>query len=187
MQEENSRNIELRKNVDNLMSTLYDYLVRTREIIRGLAIQSSRDENSIRQMRKKCDVLYPAYLQYRELEEAINEKRERVRMVNSILLNVPQVVKEGDAFAAPRRRSLEEETNSDPVEIGDISEFSLWKIIREILRLVPKMQIVVLENNLKNLGISVSRAAIESALETHKTEFKITRQGRKKFVALKGV
>jgi hypothetical protein len=62
----------------------------------------------------------------------------------------------------------------------------LWKLIREIVRQVPEIQVIDLENSLKQLRINPSRAAIESALETHRKEFRIVKRGREKFVSLKG-
>jgi hypothetical protein len=57
--------------------------------------------------------------------------------------------------------------------------------MREIVRQVPQIQVVELDILLRRLNWKVSRAAIESALETHKEAFRIIRKGRQKFVALK--
>jgi len=62
---------------------------------------------------------------------------------------------------------------------------NLWMAMREIVRQVPQIQVVELELLLRRLNRKVSRAAIESALETHKDVFHISRKGRQKFVALK--
>jgi hypothetical protein len=67
----------------------------------------------------------------------------------------------------------------------DVSRFALWKVIREIARQTSGIRIVELERALKAFGIESSRQAIESAIATHKKEFRITRQGREKYVALR--
>lgn len=161
--------------------------MRLRELVRGLGIQSGRDDAELRKMIQERDRLYPAYLRYRELEEIISQKNERLSITFSLMLNAPILkAKEGDAFAFKRSRIVEEESEALLPGFKELSDFPLWKVIREIVRQTPEMQIISLEHTLKTFGVTVSRAAIESALETHKDEFNITWQGRKKFVALKG-
>ena len=61
----------------------------------------------------------------------------------------------------------------------------LWRAIARIVKYVPWVQIVDLEEILREMDIYVSRAAIESALTVHKKVFRIRRIERAKFVALK--
>ncbi len=188
MQGIKSRKFDSSNRLDCLESILYDWFMRLRELVRGLAIQSGRDDAELRKLIQERGKVYPAYLRYRELEEIISQKNERLSITSSLMLNAPVLkTKEGDAFAAFKRsRIVEEESESLLPEFKELSDFPLWKVIREIVRQTPEMQIISLEHTLKTFGVLVSRAAIESALETHKDEFNITRQGRKKFVALKG-
>jgi hypothetical protein len=73
------------------------------------------------------------------------------------------------------------------VEIGQSApqKQNLWIAMREIVRQLPQIQVVELEMLLRRLNWKVSRAAIESALETHKDAFRVIRKRRQKFVALK--
>lgn len=61
----------------------------------------------------------------------------------------------------------------------------LWRAMVRIVKHVPWIQIVDLEEVLRELDFCVSRAAIESALIVHKKVFRIRRIERAKFVALK--
>src|SRR5260370_13713527 len=61
----------------------------------------------------------------------------------------------------------------------------LWRVLVHIVRAMPWIRIVDLEGLLDEMEISVSRAAIESALEVHKKTFRIKRIQRAKFVALR--
>ncbi len=175
-----------RESLDNLESVLYDFLVRLRDVIRGLGIQAGRDEADLRKMTQEREKLYSNYLRFRELEEGIGQKSERLSLLCALMLNAPQTVKEGNAFDLKRSHRVDEDSESPLVDLKAVSDFPLWRIIREIVRQTPEMQVISLEHTLKALSINVSRAAIESALETHNNVFDITWQGRKKFVALKG-
>ena len=68
----------------------------------------------------------------------------------------------------------------------DVSRFPLWKIIREIIRQVTEIRVYELEAHLRGFGVKTTRSAIESALLTHRKEFRIEKRGREKFVSLKG-
>ena len=61
----------------------------------------------------------------------------------------------------------------------------LWKAIFAIVEVKPSIQVVELHHALESFGHRTSRSAIESALETHKDDFEIKRDGRRKYVSLK--
>jgi len=73
-----------------------------------------------------------------------------------------------------------------PLPVDKLREkLPLWRAMVRIVKHVPWIQIVDLEEVLKEMEIYVSRAAIESALTVHKKVFRIRRIDRAKFVALR--
>jgi hypothetical protein len=124
------------------------------------------------------------------LDDIAQPKQERLDIVAAMLLdgvkqterirkNAPGII-EDDEF---------DERDCVPIPVSaeriDLSQYPLWKIIREIVRHSGEIRVVKLENALKDFSIKTRRQSIESALAVHKREFRITRRGREKFVALK--
>ena len=70
--------------------------------------------------------------------------------------------------------------------LSGVEDVPLWKLMREILRQVPEMQVVDLEHMLHVIGVKTNRPSVDSALETHKETFTVRKRGRDKFISLKG-
>ena len=92
-----------------------------------------------------------------------------------------------DAYAGPDQDFSQnsEDLAIDPSEL-ELSRFSLWRVVREIVRQTAGIRAYELEAHLKQFGLKkATRPAIGSALLTHSTEFRITKRGREKYVSLK--
>jgi hypothetical protein len=118
------------------------------------------------------------------------EAKERsVKIGFALLFNVPtKIDSEADAYVNPKY--AEEMREAAGVALNhedlDLSNVSLWRVIREVVRQTTEIRVFELEAHLKAFGLKASRPAIESALATHAKEFRIVKRGREKFVSLKG-
>jgi hypothetical protein len=178
-----------RINLTSLESSLYKKrMARFQDILDGLHRQAESDAKDIHAMNDHMNALRPAYQKYRELSEQIKLKDERVRISAGLVANSEQGDAEDDF---KRDMELTRICESAGIAIGEVLnleiwKFPLWKIIREIVRQTPEMQVIEIETALRELGTKPTRQAIESALETHRKEFRIVKRGRDKFVSLKG-
>ncbi len=178
-----------RNNLTNLDSTLHNIRVaRFMDIVDGLTRQVKTDAQEIHSMNNKMNELRTAYQKYRELAEQIKAKDERTRIAVGLISAVHHDDPAEDYDRDEKLAKLCEDAGIPVTEIlqAEAWKAPLWKIVREIVRQTPEIQIVELENALRELGVKTSRQAIESAIETHRKEFKIVKRGRDKFISLKG-
>jgi hypothetical protein len=164
-------------------------VARLKDIVVGLNRQTSRKCAAIRNATDEMGELLEPYQRYRELSEWVKPEQESARIGLALLLNLPTRID-------PKVDAI------NPVELGDfdkpkmllavseadldLTTYSLWRIIREIVRQTTEIRVYELEAHLKAFGIKTNRTAIESALATHAREFRITKRGREKYVSLKG-
>ena len=163
-------------------------MARLKDIVRGLGEQTTKRHSELQASTDELNKLREAARQFKELEAIAKEKQESLIIGVTLLLNVPQKVNpEANAYA---EHLLEDDLKNDmyfsyPVETMNLDDIPLWKIIREILRQTSEMRVYELENHLASFSVKASRSAIESALATHKKEFRIEKHNREKFVSLK--
>src|ERR1700683_209201 len=161
---------------------------RFKDIALGICQQTSRKCKELAKDREEMNSLREPYQRYRELSAAAESKERSIKIGFALMLNAPDGSK-SEAYAAAKDRVFELFSDTElPLDVSDIelSEISLWRIIREVVRQTVEIRVFELEEHLKAFGVKASRPAIESALATHPKEFKITKRGREKFVSLKG-
>jgi hypothetical protein len=162
-------------------------MARLKDIVSGLAEQTARKSTEWTRDLEEMNTLRASWQRYRELSKQVESKERAVKIGYALLFNAPTKVNlKGDAYSTPDRefeRSAEHlALNTDDLDLGD---FPLWRIIREIVRQTMEIRVFELEEHLKAFGLTASRPAIESALDTHPKEFRVTKRGREKFVSLK--
>jgi hypothetical protein len=161
-------------------------------IVKGLSGQTARKLDSVAKVREELNELLGAYQRYKELSARIGPESESARIGLALLFNAPaKAHPEINPYPLSEKdmQELEDAARND-IEIDaltlDLGQYPLWKIMREILRQVPEMRVYELEAHLKAFGVPrAERSAIESSLKTHRKQFRITKQGREKFVAWK--
>jgi hypothetical protein len=143
----------------------------------SLQDQIIADAKELEKIKKAMKRIRAAHHRYLDLLERAKLTEERVLAAASVLHR--------DQYSDTE--SMKEFLAERGVEIGQSvpQKQNLWMAMREIVRQLPQIQVVELETLLRRLNWKVSRAAIESALETHKDAFRVVRKGRQKFVALK--
>lgn len=161
-------------------------MARFKDIVAGLSHQTTRKADELARDLEELNALRPSWQRYQELSKQIESTQRRVALGYALLFQAPIKVKaDVDAFAAPdsdfyEHRALE--INMDDLEL---SNFPLWRVMREIVRQTAEIRVYELEAHLKQFGVKASRPAIESALTTHPKEFRLRNHGREKYVSLK--
>ena len=149
--------------------------------IRTRLLQSHKDAaKRLSEIHDKQNELRSAYRHYLDLQSQAEFYETRIKRIVAALResddfeNVDESVKRGKNVA---------KTISIPMAPDDVP---LWEIITAILEESGELQVIELELALKTLEFETSRSAIESAIKTHKDEFRIRTSGRAKFISLKG-
>lgn len=188
MQSTELRNFDYRKYLTYLLSGFNVLgVARFKDIIRGLSAQTLRKSDELTKDREEMNKLRDAYQRYRELSEQADAKERTLKIGLALLLCTPTKddLKDGAYIRATHQA---QEAFGVPVESRELelSAYSLWRVIREVVRQAGTLRVFELEEHLRAFGVKATRPAIESALTTHSKEFRITKNGREKFVSLKG-
>lgn len=189
------QNIDIRSTIALLLTNLSSFyslpeMARFRDILLGISHQTTRKCEELATDREELNKLRDGYQRYRELAERIESAERNVKIGMALLISAPTKIKEDaeahwDDYETATEMSSKSEIPLDSADM-DLSKYSLWRVIREIVRQTVTIRVFELEDHLKTFGIKTTRAAIESALATHTKEFRITKRGREKYVSLKG-
>jgi DICT domain-containing protein len=174
----------------NADSYLYcDFVARFHKLADGLNQQISADTRELTELNRERERLRAAATRFQEIAEIARPKEERLGIALALMLN--RVEREDTKAVAHFDGSYQppspEKMLTFPVVDTDLRSYPLWKVIREIVRHTGEVQIVKLERISQDFAFHkrVRRQSIESALAVHKRDFRITKRGREKFVALK--
>lgn len=186
----NSHEIDYTNILTNLLSLFSMSNMHFKHIVTGLGEQLGREHRALQDANDELSKLREAAQRFRMLESTVRTQEESFKICTALLMNAPTLkAKVGDGFALSDREvdaMCEQSGLAISPEELNIENYPLWKVIREVLKQTSEIRIYELESHLKTFGVKTSRSAIESAIATHKREFKVTKRGREKFVALKG-
>jgi hypothetical protein len=133
---------------------------------------------ALRTIKQEMSKLEPAYSRFRELVEKAETLKACIEEAAATL--------GPDEFRLDATMDLARKNISLSLSVDRLrAKLPLWRAMARIVKHAPWIQVVDLQETLDELGIAVSRAAIESALMVHKKIFRIRRIDRAKFVALK--
>lgn len=162
-------------------------MAKLKDIIAGLSQQSFRKLEAVAKVNEELNQLRDAYQRYQEKSAWMVPESESAKIGMALVFSAPLKMSDADPYDPKYRRVLEDvgtDIDVHPDDL-DLSRYPLWKIMREILRQVPEMRVYELEAHLKSFGVDAKRSAIESAIKTHRKQFKVIPRGREKFVAWK--
>lgn len=179
MEEGNLRKNEANKPIDNVASILQNnFVARYQDITDALTTQFTNDIGQLRAMQDEQAKIRATYLRFLDIEKQKRGLTERVETTACLLL-----ARGADETTGTMRGYLENVGLVIPKDWR--SHVPTWRVIAEIVRQFPKMQVVEIVRVLERLGFQVSRQAVESALTTKADKFRITKRGREKFVSLR--
>ncbi|HTC61523.1 MAG TPA: hypothetical protein VK709_01660 [Candidatus Saccharimonadales bacterium] len=163
-------------------------MARLKDIVTGLSDQTFRKSEELARDLEELNVLRANWQRYEELSRQVESKERIIKIGYALLFSAPlKANPKADAYKSPDLQFCQDSENLglDPAEL-DVSKFSLWRVIREVVRQTAEIRVYELEAHLKEFGLKkATRPAIESALSTHPKEFRIVKRGREKFVSLK--
>jgi hypothetical protein len=192
-EENNEQQYDHRFTLTSLMSRyIVMGMARFKDIVSGITQQTSRKSLELAKDLEELNSLRASWQRYSELSKQIESKERTVKIGFALLFNAPMKANpRADAYSSSNREYLGEmQQEANDLAIGvtdlDLSSFSLWRVIREVVRQTAEIRVFELEAHLKSFGLKkATRPAIESAFITHPKEFKLTKRGREKFVSLR--
>lgn len=159
---------------------------RFNDIVLGLTHQSERDIEAVQETQDELNKLRPMYQRYRELNEQLKSREERAQIVGSLLISLNTRVRTDDEKSMYLLKMFESFQDAGIGGNLEPNAWPLWKLLREVVRQIPEIQVVDAEGTLRALGIKTSRQAVESAIATHRDVFSVRMRGREKYISLKG-
>ncbi|MGO9123530.1 MAG: hypothetical protein ACLP6G_01440 [Terriglobales bacterium] len=132
---------------------------------------------SMQSVRKELSELASAYNRYVDLKAQIDSRSKRIQRLMAVLgdESVSNIAK--DAVRA--------ETNlqGDPESLR--TDLPLWQAVKEYLTFAGQTKVGDIQQFFGATNYEVSRQAIESALRSHTSTFRVARKGRDKYISLK--
>jgi hypothetical protein len=136
--------------------------------------------DELRKVEAEMSKLEDAYQRFRGLKDKAEALRNDIHEAAAVIGPETFMIEGAEEYAKKNVGQLL------PMDVAKLRErLPLWKVLVHIVRAMPGIRVVDIEDLLTEMGIDVSRAAIESALEVHKKVFRIKRMERAKFVALR--
>lgn len=169
--------------------TLLTYLECVRQNVSAMLLDAVNFKMTIlRDLLERADELRKVETEMSKLEKAYQRFRELADKAETLRNDIHEaaaVIGTEDFM----REAAEEYPKKNVGLLPPIDKLRerlpLWRALVHIVRAMPWIRIVDLEDLLQEMDFNVSRAAIESALEVHKKVFRIKRIERAKFVALR--
>ncbi|HEV2488705.1 MAG TPA: hypothetical protein VGT03_02770 [Candidatus Acidoferrales bacterium] len=153
-------------------------MARYPDVVGALKTQLNSGLDGLKEVQDEQAKLRTAHLRYLDLEEDKRSLRKRTETVACLLAR--KVMQEDEKLM---RADLEDAGIVLPLR-GKERPLT-WRLVAEVVRQFPKIQIVELVKTLNDLGWPISRQSVESAITTHSSRFRITHSGREKYVSLK--
>jgi hypothetical protein len=141
-------------------------------------LSGSRDAafKRLESIHNRQQELHSQYREYLDLQAEEKRCATRIERISAAL----QYTDDYESLDVSARKGKDV---SKIVGVAVPADTPLWGIIFAVLEEVGECQVIELETELRVLGIETSRSAIESALKTHKNDFRVRMSGRNKFVA----
>jgi hypothetical protein len=135
---------------------------------------------SIQPLRKEMDKLAPAYNRYVDLKMEIDSRGKRIQRLMGVLggETLSQI------FGNEEPVATETNLQGDPDDLR--ANLPLWRAIREYLLIAGEAKVGDVQNFLGSVNFEkIGRQAIESALRSHDSVFRVVKRGRDKYISLK--
>jgi hypothetical protein len=173
--------IEAKVKLDTLASIMHNNDVRFTHIIPALKRELAHDSS-------RLDVSY-------EQLDKLREPHERFLRHAGVVKQQEERIQETIGLLGPSNISREDITDAVANEafmstrIQDLRDkLQVWRAIYRVLSALdqPEAQAADIRTVLGWLGIDASRQSIEAAVAAHKDVFAVRKDGRKRFISLKG-
>jgi len=177
----NDRNTQATKTLDNVAQKAHYVLVPSIVDVQERMRQRLEHEcASIQPLREEMNKLASAYHRYVDLKGEIESRSKRIQRLMGIL---------GEEYLQAmcgNDEPVASETNLQGHPDNLRADLSLWRAIREYLLVAGEAKVGDVQDFLETVNFEkVSRQAIESALRSHDSVFRVAKRGRDKYISLK--
>jgi hypothetical protein len=171
-------NTEATHVLDNVASKVHYKNVPSTADVQNMMLQRLEHEcASMQSARKELSELASAYHRYVDLKTQIDERSKRIQRIIGIL-GTDSIENLGSA-------EVRSETNLQGEPEWLREELSLWRAIKEYLAIAGEAKVGDMQMFFSAMNYEISRQAVESALRSHESTFRVSRRGREKYVSLK--
>jgi hypothetical protein len=179
---ETVRSEEINREATNMLDNVackvhYSNVPSTADVERMMHQRLEHECASMQLARKEISELASAYHRYVDLKVQIEQRGKRIQRLMGILGT--------DSIESMGSEDVRTETNlqGEPKELRE--ELSLWRAIREYLIVAGEAKVGDVQGFFSGMNYEVSRQAIESALRSHDSVFRVVKRGRDKYISLK--
>ena len=167
--------------LDNVASKVhYVHVPSTVDVQEMMRQRLEHECASIQPLRKEMDKLAPAYNRYVDLKGEIESRSKRIQRLMGVLGGETLF----HIFGNDNPVASETNLQGDPDTLR--ADLSLWRAIREYLLIAGEAKVGDVQNFLGAVNFEkVGRQAIESALRSHDSVFRVVKRGRDKYISLK--
>jgi hypothetical protein len=173
-------NTEATKELDTVAYKVHHVDVPSIVDVQGMMRQRLEHEcASLQPLRKEMEKLAPAYNRYVDLKGEIESRSKRIQRLMGVL---------GEEYLfhmCGHDEPVASETNLQGHPDDLRADLSLWRAIREYLLVAGEAKVGDVQQFLETSEFEVSRQAIESALRSHDSVFRVVKRGRDKYISLK--
>ncbi|MGD0414756.1 MAG: hypothetical protein ABSA80_05330 [Terriglobales bacterium] len=163
--------------LDNLSSLCSNvHVIRTAQVAKALSQQAKVDFDRLKAIDAEQTKIRSEYLRFLDLEEEKKSRSARLRRTASL------IPKNLQNIGASDDDDEEEDFQTYVVQAVDLT---LWEAMLAVLEHTGEIQLYALQHVLEQLGKTVTRGAIESAVITHRDKFRAVTRNRERFVSLK--
>jgi hypothetical protein len=165
------------KTLDKLSSLCSNApVIRTAQVAKALSQQAKVDFDRLRAIESEQTKIRKEYLQFLDLEEEKKSRSARLRRTASLIPSNLQSIGASDD---------DDEEEDFQTYIVKSADLTLWEAMLAVLEHTGEIQLYELQHVLDQLGKTVTRGAVESAVITHRDKFRAVTRNRERFVSLK--
>jgi hypothetical protein len=185
-QMETSETTEINVEATNILDTVATkvHYIRVPSIADVQEMMRQRLEHecaSLQPLRKEMDKLASAYNRYVDLKGEIESRSKRIRRLMGVLGGE---YLEATFDAADEPIASETNLQGHPSELR--ADLSLWRAVREYLLVAGEAKVGDVQGFLEAVNFGkCGRQAIESALRSHDSVFRVVKRGRDKYISLR--
>jgi hypothetical protein len=168
--------------VDLVACLVYSAGMRLSEALEQIVQQLTNQAERTKKIRDEMEELRPSYTKFLDLQRELKERQNRMRRIIAVLgPKMFDITKSDDYF-------VENEwdcPHDDPEELRE--NLSLWQAVETFVSINGPSRVGEIQEFLDSVDIdSVSRQAIESAVNRHPEVFKTISKNRERYITLRG-
>jgi hypothetical protein len=140
---------------------------RLKDVLESIKQRADYEKDRMEKIKAEMETLAESYNRFRDLKEEAERRQETIERL-SLVFEMPKL--KNPAPNTPLTGAL---------------GYSLWQVIETYLRFADRVRVGEIMEFLEWVKFTTTRQAVESAIATHNKIFRVSKNGREKFISLK--